>query len=60
MKDGVDKVRTDMKDYVEDYTISSEIAWFSGDDIMLRHSYQFEAAAIKFYFSKDTGEPDEV
>lgn len=58
MKNGADKVRFDMKDYVEDYNISSKITWFGGDDDLLKHSYEFEAAAIEFYFSKDIGNPE--
>ena len=58
-KDGEDKVRADMKDYIEDYDMYSNIKSFGGDDDKKKHSYQFEPAAIKFYFSKDIGKPGE-
>lgn len=54
-KDGKDKVRADMKDYIEDYDMYSNISCCGGDDDTKKHSYQFEPAAIKFYFSKDIG-----
>ena len=57
-RNGHDKVRPDMKDYIEDYDMYSKISWFGGDDDVTKHSYQLEPAAIKFYFSKDIGKPE--
>ncbi len=54
MKDGRDKIQNDLKDYIEDYDISSELSRFGGDDWNC-HSYELDPAAIKFYFSKDLG-----
>ena len=50
-KNGQGKVRADMKDYIEDYDMYSNIKWRGGDDDQKKHSYQFEAAAVKFYMS---------
>ena len=59
MKDGA-LIRADMKDYIEDHDMYNSLTWFSGDDNLLKHSYQFEPAAIEFYFSKDIGQTEEV
>ena len=50
-KNGQDKIRAYMKDYIEDYDMYSNIAWFGGDDPQKQHSYEFEQAAIDFYMS---------
>ncbi len=55
--EGEGKVRADLKDYIEDYDVDE--SWFTGDDEAFKHSYQLEPAAIKFYFSKDVGKPEE-
>ena len=60
MKDGEGKVRADMKDYIEDHDMYSHLSWFSGDDNLLKHSYQLEPAAIEFYFSKAIENSEEV
>jgi len=51
-KDGGDKIRNDLKDYIEDYNIYPELPWV-GDDWKYWHSYQLDLVAIKFYFTKD-------
>ena len=60
MKDGANKVRADMRDYIEDYDMYSYISWCDGDSNALKHSYQLEPAAIEFYFSKDIEYPEVV
>ena len=61
-KDGQDKVRADMKDYIEDYDVYSEISCCCcGSDIdCFKHEYEFEPFAIEFYFSKDIAKLKEV
>jgi len=57
-KDGDDKVRADMKDYIEDYDMYPNILWCGGDDDQKKHSYEFEPATVEFYMSKVIEKPE--